>query len=226
MNKVCFRNRPELTDDESRNFSGYGVVFNRDSVPLWVWDNERGIIEVVEQITPASIQRADMNDLISAFNHNFEKILGRFSSNTLTVNQDETGIKYSFKVPRTTYGDDLIVQAREGLVGGSSFIFTIDFEKGYDISEREDGILQASPRAITKIIEMGPVVNPAYKDTTAENRSAALTGAVIDFYKRKEAAAAAAASVGEAGDSPPEAVNNEVEILGLYIDIEGLSNSK
>lgn len=220
MNNLIFRNTPEIGGENSRSYSGYGVVFNLDSVPLYVWDNERGIIEVVEQITPDSLARADTGDLISAFNHNFEKILGRVSTGSLQFSQDETGIKYRFEVPKTTYGNDLIEQTRAGLIGGSSFVFTIDFEKGYDIEERENGTLQAIPRAITKIVEMGPVVNPAYKDTTAENRSAALTSAVAEFYKRKTAENKKTTTPGDPAPTPPATENAELDLLGLYIDIE------
>ena len=82
-------------DKEAGNISGYGIVFNADSQPLQIYDSTRGVVRVIEQIRPESLRGADMTDVISAYNHNFEKILGRTASNTLKLSTDQTGVRYS-----------------------------------------------------------------------------------------------------------------------------------
>ena len=60
-------------------------------------------------------------------------------------------------------------------ITGSSFTFTIDAEEGYDIVERKDGSLEATPRRITKIYEMGPVINYISQYWEREQRISNLT---------------------------------------------------
>lgn len=167
-------------DEENRNISGYGVVFHSDSVPMYIWDDRHGIVEVIERITPQSMENTDMSDVISAYNHNFDKILGRTSSNTLRLDIDEKGIFYRVDTPDTTYANDLLVSVQRGDVKGASFVFSMDWEEGYEIKERADGILEATPKKITKMYEIGPVVSPAYPATTAQNRM----GPLVDAVKR------------------------------------------
>lgn len=172
-------------DEENRRFSGYGIVFDSDSEPLVINLNGRKI-QVVEQISRSSIEEADMTDVIAAFNHNFEKILARSGSETLSWGIDDTGVSYAFDVPNTSYGNDLLESTRRGDISGSSFTFLIDPSAGYDIQERADGTLLAIPNKITRVIEMGPVVMPAYPQTTAENRGSALANAVEAYIKQRD----------------------------------------
>lgn len=182
---TTFSNREFSFDEESRNYSGYGVVFNSDSLPFYVW-HDGDIVEVVEQITRDSVEASDMSDLVGTFNHNFDKVLGRTSAGTMTYEIDENGVLYRFNMPNTSYANDLIESTKRRDVQGSSFMFSMDWSEGYDITERTDGSLLAIPKKITRIHEMGPVVKPAYPETTAENRSEGLASAVGDFFKRKK----------------------------------------
>lgn len=177
--------RSAITVGGNRRVSGYGIVFNSDSLPLVIHDRSNGFVKVYERITRDSIEEADMTDVIAAFNHNFEKLMGRTTSNTLQLSIDDKGVFYSFEAPPTQAGDDLLTHLQRKEISGSSFTFTIDAEEGYDIIERGDGSLEATPKRITKIYEMGPVINPAYPMTTAENRSQGLFDAVTSHLNRK-----------------------------------------
>lgn len=176
--------------DESRSLTGYGIVFNSDSVPMRVYDPEYGVISVYERITRDSLEEADMSSVIAAINHDFGKVLGRTDSGTLNLTVDENGVKYRVnELPDTSYANDLLVSLRRSDISGSSFVFTMDWDQGYTINERDNGDLEAIPKKITRVYEMGPVTNPAYPETTAENRSGALEGAVKQYFdqKREEA---------------------------------------
>jgi len=180
-------NTGEVTyNEESRSFSGYGIVFNSDSQPLYVYDQERGVVRVTEQISRDSLSEADMSDVISAINHNFERVLARTTSGTLQLDTDERGVMYRLELPDTTYANDLRVSVERGDITGSSFVFSMDMEEGYNITERSDGSLLAVPKRITKVYEMGPVTNPAYPETTAENRSGFLEAQAKAFLQRQE----------------------------------------
>ena len=171
-------------DATTRKFSGYGVVFNSDSVPLVV-RHQGQEIRVVERITADCVRDAIMDDVVSAFNHDLNIIFGRTSAGTMRLTVDETGIRYDYDVPNTSAGNDLLVSVERGDISGSSFMFNIDSDEGYDFQRREDGTIVATPRKITRIMEMGPVVFPAYPQTTAENRSQ-LGQALKDYLERQD----------------------------------------
>ena len=86
---------------KNRRVSGYGIVFNSDSLPLVVHDRSVGFVKVYERITRESLAEADMGDVIAAFNHNFEKLMGRTTSNTLQLSID--AVSYTHLTLPTIY---------------------------------------------------------------------------------------------------------------------------
>ena len=48
-----------------------------------------------------------MNDTKALFNHNYDFPLASIDSNSLVLDIDEKGIRYTFEMPNTTYGNDL-----------------------------------------------------------------------------------------------------------------------
>lgn len=143
---------------ESRTIEGYGVVFDKKSHQLgWF----------VESVSRDAFKDVDMSDVVATFNHDFNMVMARTSSNTLKLSIDKRGVKYTFDAPNTTAGNDLLENVRNGNVVGSSFMFTIaedrwTFKNGSDeIDERE--ILK-----VDRLYELGPVTMPAYPDTTAQ----------------------------------------------------------
>ena len=183
---MTFRAADLEVNEENRSLSGLGIVFNSDSVPMRVFDPEYGSINVYERISRASLENADMSDVIAAINHDFGKVLGRNQAGTLELSVTDRGVEYRVRdLPNTTYANDLLESVRRGDIRGSSFVFTMDWNEGYEIEERENGDLQATPKKINKVYEMGPVTNPAYPETTAENRSEALGTAITAYLERK-----------------------------------------
>lgn len=171
---------------ENRTVTKYGVVFNSDSHPLSVRMKNGKKIHIVEQIRAESLSDAVMDDVIATFNHNFNQVLGRMSNGTLSLSMDKRGIKYTVEVGNTSYGDDLLANLKRGDVVGSSFIFGYDPDLGYEIEERSDGVLVGYPKRITKIVEMGPVTNPAYPGTNQSRNLDPLVEAAKRFMDVKD----------------------------------------
>jgi uncharacterized protein len=143
---------------ESRTIEGYGVVFESKSHQLgWF----------VETVSRTAFDGVNLDDVVATFNHDFNMVMARTSSKTLTLSIDNVGVKYRFDAPNTTAGNDLLENVRNGNVVGSSFMFTIaedrwTFKNGSDeVDERE--ILK-----VDRLYELGPVTMPAYPDTTAQ----------------------------------------------------------
>ena len=145
--------------EESRTIEGYGAVFNR-------WSHNLGWFK--EKMERSSFDNVDMSNVIATFNHNFDNVLARADSDTLKLEVDDRGLKYSFEAPNTTAGNDLLENVRNGNVKGSSFMFTVA-KNGSTWTEGED----VDERVITQVerlIELGPVTTPAYPDTSVAKR--------------------------------------------------------
>lgn len=167
-------------DKKTREISGYGIVFEEDSVPLPISVNGRQMV-VVERIHPDALAAADMGDVIATYNHS--GMFARTSSGTMSLEFTPAGVRYRFSAPNTTAGNDLIEMVNRGDVRGSSFGFYID-EKSYRLEERDENTIIAYAMKIEKIVDMGPVDHPAYPAT--EKRFAALAGAVEQYFRSKE----------------------------------------
>jgi HK97 family phage prohead protease len=149
-----------MHDKEKREIEGYGIVFNKR---FELWEDS------FEEIAPESgaYFLNDGIDVLSCFNHDFNQLLGRTSSDTMRFEVDEIGVKYIVKVANTSHGNDVLELVERGDVRGSSFMFR---SKVVEWTE-EGGVSVRRIKEFSTVREMGPVVNPAYTDTTVAKRS-------------------------------------------------------
>ena len=161
---------PELraAADQPRSISGYGAVFYRADTPgteYWLWS------DTVERIMPGAFDEVIKSapDVRSAYNHDFNFLLGRTSAKTLSLSVDATGLRYDVTPPASRA--DVIESVSRGDVSGSSFMFIPQSTTWRE--ERIDG-MTIYIREITSVgvelFELGPVAWPAYEATTAEAR--------------------------------------------------------
>ena len=140
---------------------GYAATFNSLS------QNLGGFVERVAPATfRSTLQQADVRAL---FNHEADHLLGRTSTGTLRLSEDDHGLRYEVDLPNTTLGRDVAELLRRGDISGSSFGFrTISDEW----TESDDGY---PLRTLTEVAlrDVGPVVFPAYTSTEASLRSLA-----------------------------------------------------
>jgi len=126
--------------------------------------------QYIETVDRDAFSEVDMSDVVATFNHDFNLIQGRTSSNTLQLSIDDYGLKYKFDAPNTTAGNDLLENIRNGNVKGSSFMFTIKTQR-WTWAQDETEMDRREILKVDKLFEVGPVVIPAYNDTTAASRS-------------------------------------------------------
>lgn len=182
------------SDNGPGTLIGYASVFNRLSQNLGGF---------VERVDPDAFNKSlsDGVPVVARFNHKDDFLLGTTEAGTLVLRKDGTGLQYEVDLPDTSIGRDLAVLAKRGDVRYSSFAFqTIEDEWGYT----EDEFPLRTLRAV-KLMDVAPVVSPAYRDTTAGLRSLA---SKIDVpFDRVKAAAAAGdlrSLISEAHDKPAE----------------------
>ena len=162
-------------EDGSKYFEGYGIVFDKESRTMTDFGGQK----FREIITRDAVKNTDFTDVIGRGNHTNAQLLGRTASGTMTVSVDETGVYYRILKPNTTIGNDMEEQIKRGDIVGSSFAFSSPKDK---ISRIDKETLLRTITDFPKIIDMGPVVSPAYDPTTANIRS---LEAFIDSEERE-----------------------------------------
>lgn len=163
-----FQEQPTATA-ESRRIEGYALVWGVRSRVI----RKRGqrFVEIIEKgaITEELLQRSDVK---CVFNHDPEALLARYNrgEGTLKLTLDEVGLHYSFDAPNTVDGDKVLELVRRGDLGGSSFMFATNGDKGVRYY-RENGELMRSVDEIALLADVSPVIDPAYTQTSVEARS-------------------------------------------------------
>ena len=113
-----FTNEFEVREDgEGMTLTGYAARFNEPSEPL----------PFIERIKPGAFKRSinSRNDIKLLWNHNTDMVLGSTRAGTLTLKEDEVGLRVIASLPDTTYGRDAKVSIQRGDVTGFSFGFTV-----------------------------------------------------------------------------------------------------
>lgn len=120
-----------------------------------------------EKIDSRALENADLSDVVALFNHDNNLILARTSSNTLKLEIDSVGLRYEFEAPNTTAGNDLLENINRGDITGSSFRFIVE----EDTWDQAGKVPVRTIWKFNKIIDVAPVVFPAYKDTEVYKRA-------------------------------------------------------
>lgn len=150
---------------DTRTVEGYAIVFNSQSEDL-------GFREV---IAPSAVTEDTINtsDVFCLFNHNPEKVLARskYGKGSLSLTLDDRGLKYSFEVPNTELGNELLEHVRRGEIDGSSFAFIVSSEDGSEVWENINGTTHRTIKKIECLCDVSPVWQPAYSATSVSARA-------------------------------------------------------
>jgi len=161
--------RTEKRDDGSTTITGHAAVFDKMSSDLG------GFREI---IAPNAFKDVLNDDVRALVNHDPSLLLARTTSGTLNLEQTDEGLQYTFDVPDTTYGRDLVISIERGDITQSSFAFTIEDDSW---ETTEDGEVRTINK-VKQLYDCSPVTYPAYPtsdDLTLAQRSLAI-------YKEKE----------------------------------------
>jgi HK97 family phage prohead protease len=151
------------SDDGRRHIVGYGAVFNRRS---------RNLGGFVEQAAPQCTQRSALEGFpgaIARYNHDQNMLLGTIAARTLEMRPDQIGLFYDVIPPQSR--SDITELVERGDVRHSSFAFRcMPGGDEWSVSEENYPL-----RTLTdvEIVDVAPVVTPAYPDATAGLRSLA-----------------------------------------------------
>lgn len=167
-------------DNEPVKITGYFAKWDKMSRNLgWFFE----IIE--KNFFRSALSKSDPADL---FNHDANIILGRVSSGTLRIWEDDTGLAYECIPPDTQLVRDMVLTPIErGDVKGCSFGFRVK-RNGDDWDEDEEGRLIRTLKAdgCSELYDGSQVVFPAYPDTDCALRSMEVWKKNKEDVKNKE----------------------------------------
>ena len=128
----------------------------------WGWE---------ERIAPGALTGSlSDKDIYATFNHDADNLLGRVSNETLRMTDSAKALEYELDPNLDTeIGRQVLAFVKRQDVRGSSFAFRVD---KYEM-EKKQKKSDMDRVTITKatLFELGPVTNPAYKQTSAQLRS-------------------------------------------------------
>ena len=164
MSKILNRSRPAdfklRSEGEAMYIEGYFVVFDQ---PYYIddWYEER--------VDRGAFEGCDMSDVRALMDHRTDMVLGRTTSNTLTLSIDDTGIFGSILVNSAdTDAVNLHARVQRGDVNQASFGFDED-SVTYD--DLPDGRTRRTINSISKLYEVSVCTFPAYEGTYVTARS-------------------------------------------------------
>lgn len=151
----------EATDGK-RYLEGYFAVFNSvyEVVPGWV-----------ETIAPGAFARylSEGEGTKALWNHDSNIVLGNTANSTLTLREDETGLRGAIEINEAdTDALNAYARVQRGDVEGCSF--------GFDIARQDEwwddeGIYHTLIREVDPLYEVSPCTFPAYSATSISARS-------------------------------------------------------
>lgn len=151
----------EATDGK-RYLEGYFAVFNSvyEVVPGWV-----------ETIAPGAFARylSEGEGTKALWNHDSNIVLGNTANSTLTLREDETGLRGAIEINEAdTDALNAYARVQRGDVEGCSF--------GFDIARQDEwwddeGIYHTVIREVDPLYEVSPCTFPAYSATSISARS-------------------------------------------------------
>lgn len=144
---------------ESRTIVGYAAVFNSET---------QIYSDTTEVIRPEAFNATDMNAVVCLFNHDYNQMLASATGGSLRLSVDARGLRFEADVAATVAGDQVLELVRRGDLHGCSFSFWTRSDKW---TAREDGTYLRELLDIAKIDDVGPVVRPAYDETSVSLRS-------------------------------------------------------
>ena len=154
-----FKNEIRLDNNESREVIGYASVFDSLSESLG------GFRERIDSRAFDSVLENNP-DTSALFNHDPSLILARTSAGSLSLSVDEKGLQYRFEVPEgLSYGDDLLVNLKNGNVTQSSFGFIVEDDSW---GQEEDGNTIRTINKISRLLDVSPVTFPAYTSASSQ----------------------------------------------------------
>jgi HK97 family phage prohead protease len=164
---------------EGQRIGGYGAVFGKLS------RNLGGFVEVVGAGAFNQAKSLGWPNVVARYNHDPNMVLGTTAGRTLALRTDNVGLEYEVLPPQSR--QDILELVERGDVQFSSFAFRVP--RGGDEWSVTDQNYPLRTLHEVQLVDVAPVLDPAYPDATAGLRSlAAAMDAPLDEVRTMAAA--------------------------------------
>jgi len=154
---------------------GYASVFGKLS------RNLGGFVEIVEPTAFNQSRQMMWPGAVCRYDHDSSMLLGTTAGRTLSLTVDRTGLYYDVNPPQSRA--DILELVQRGDIQHSSFAFRVP-PGGDEWSATDQNYPMRSLREV-QLVDVAPVLTPAYPDATAGLRSlAAQVGAPLEDVQR------------------------------------------
>lgn len=202
----------------TRQLSGYAVAFNQPSQPL----------PFTEYISPHAFDDVDFSQVRLLYAHDFNNILARVDSGTLSLKTDDKGLFFIADIPDTTLGNDVYTNVENGNIKGLSFNAQIDPNNGDTWEQGADGKVIHTINHFASLAEISLTPIPAYTETSvqvARDYKEVLNNMNTDSSTATQSQAPASSSAASAKPSSDSSANLAKQIVALTNKVNELLNS-
>lgn len=154
-------------DESNPMIEGNGAVFGVETV-VGRWFREK--------IREGAFTRvlSENPDVIGAFNHDWNYVLGRTTAGTLKLEQTDKGLRYAISINRNDpQAMSVYEKVKRGDVTQSSFAFTVRKEEWTEPEDDSEELALREIVEIGKLYDVGPVPFAQYPEAGAQARSMA-----------------------------------------------------
>lgn len=202
----------------TRQLSGYAVAFNQPSQPL----------PFTEYISPHAFDDVDFSQVRLLYAHDFNNILARVDSGTLSLKTDDKGLFFVADIPDTTLGNDVYTNVENGNIKGLSFNAQIDPNNGDTWEQGADGKVIHTINHFASLAEISLTPIPAYTETSvqvARDYKEVLNNMNTDSSTATQSQAPASSSAASAEPSSASSANLAKQIATLTNKVNELLNN-
>ncbi|HEY1705622.1 MAG TPA: HK97 family phage prohead protease [Trebonia sp.] len=180
-----------IGDGQPQHITGYAAAFGKLS---------RRLGGFVERVMPTAFNEsrdANWPDVVCRYNHKDDMVLGTTAAGTLQLEVDERGLRYDVVPPKHRADVMELIERRD--VRYSSFAFRCAVPGTDDDWGLSDFGIPLRSLHNTTLLDTAPVLDPAYRDTSAVARN--MTGAVESLAMWVDAEPAEVRNMMEAGQA-------------------------
>ena len=202
----------------TRQLSGYAVAFDQPSQPL----------PFTEYINPHAFDNVDFSQVRLLYAHDFNNILARVDSGTLSLKTDDKGLFFVADIPDTTLGNDVYTNVENGNIKGLSFNAQIDPNNGDTWEQGADGKVIHTINHFASLAEISLTPIPAYTETSvqvARDYKEVLNNMNTDSSAAVQSQAPASSSAASAKPSSDSSADLAKQIAALTNKVNELLNS-
>ena len=202
----------------TRQLSGYAVAFDQPSQPL----------PFTEYISPHAFDNVDFSQVRLLYAHDFNNILARVDSGTLSLKTDDKGLFFIADIPNTTLGNDVYTNVENGNIKGLSFNAQIDPNNGDTWEQGAGGVVIHTINRFASLAEISLTPIPAYTETSvqvARDYKEVLNNMNTDSSAVVRSQAPASSSAASAKPSSASSADLAKQIAALTNKVNELLNS-